>query len=112
MNSTINEQFQWNGFGHAWISDEVGKDSAFLTLFQNRLVDCAKQSLLCDVNTRSNGEHYRLFKSLIEPERYLSVPLSYRFKHCLSNFRSATKYDIFIYFMLVCLQRNVYFLEK
>jgi len=42
----------------------------------------------------------------------LSVPLSHRFKHCLSNFRSATKYDIFIYFMLVCLQRNVYCIEN
>jgi len=30
-----------NGFGHAWISGEVGNDSAFLPLFQNRLVDCA-----------------------------------------------------------------------
>jgi len=26
-----------NGFGHAWISGEVENDSAFLTLFQNRL---------------------------------------------------------------------------
>jgi len=112
-----------NGFGHAWISGEVGNDSAFLTLFHIRLVDCAKQSLLDDVNTRSKWEHYRLFKSLIEPERYVSVSLSCRLKHCLSNFRCSghqlmiekgrhMKIDRAYRFCPLCLQRNVYCIEN
>jgi len=66
-------------------------------------------------------EHYRLFKSLIEPERYMSSPFLYRFKHCLSNFRCSghqlrigngrhMKTDRSLY--PPCLPRNVYCIEN
>ena len=112
-----------NSFEYVWKSGEVENDSAFLTLFQNRLVDCAQQSLLCYFNTRSKGEHYRLFQSLIEPERYWSVPLQYRLKHGLSNFRCSChqlmiekgrhmKIDRTYRLCPLCLQRNIYCIEN
>jgi len=111
------------GFGHAWISNELGNSVTFLNICHTRLVDCAKQTLLGDINSRAKGLHYKLFKSLIEPERYLSTPLSYRLKHCLSNFRCSghqlmiekgrhVGIDREYRFCPLCLHRNVYSIEN
>lgn len=75
------------GFGFAWLADGVGDVNAFLTLFTTRLTDCALQTLSDDIQTSPKAQLYKTFKVNFDPECYLSMPLSYKFKRILSNFR-------------------------
>ena len=67
-----------HGFGYVWIAKELGSQAVFLHLFSQRLRDCAYQSLLADIENSPKTLTYKLYKSAIEPEQYLSLPLTYK----------------------------------
>ena len=78
--------FQY-GFGYAWLADEIGDTCAFLTLFSQRLSDSSYQTLRDDIDSSAKAITYKLFKSNLAPETYLSIDLPYLYKKTLSNFR-------------------------
>ena len=75
------------GFGYVWIVNEVGNQALFIQNFTQRLKECAYQSTFDDIGSSSKALTYKLYKSAIEPESHLSLPLSYIQKRMLSNLR-------------------------
>jgi len=113
--------FQY-GFGYAWIHGDVGNTVAFLKLFQDRLKDCAKQKILASINSSPKAISYKLYKSNLHPERYLSIPLPYILKKTLSNFRCSShnlmiekgrhmKIDRQFRFCQYCQTKNIYVID-
>ena len=76
-----------HGFGYVWIAQDVGQINLFIKVFTNRLKDCALQKLYADMELSPKTDHYKHYKTLLNPERYLSINLPYPWKKCLANFR-------------------------
>jgi hypothetical protein len=110
------------GFGYVWIAEEIGDINRFMSEFKKRLKDCARQSILEDIGTSPKSTSYKLFKSTLEPESYLSLPLNYYLKRTLSNFRCSS-HSLMIEkgrhlnierdyrFCKYCLSRDIYTVE-
>ena len=75
------------GFGFVWLSQTVGNKNLFLLEFMQRVKDISCQNWCSDVVNSCKLRTYYQFKSMLEPEKYLSC-LSLR-KHIvsLSKFR-------------------------
>ena len=110
------------GFGYAWLADGVGNINSFLLMFKNRLKDCSSQHLHEFINNSSKALHYRHFKTVLNPERYLSMDLPYTLKKAFANFRCSS-HDLLIEkgrhmnidrefrFCPICLKHNIYTIE-
>ena len=57
-----------NGFGHVWISQEVGDEALFLREFTFRLQDIAWRNWRADLESSAKLSTYSEFKSLLNPE--------------------------------------------
>ena len=78
--------FQY-GFGYVWLSEDVGDFNIFLSQFKQRLIDCSYQTLNGNIESSPKALSYKLYKSALNPEKYISVSLPYQYKNLLSNFR-------------------------
>ena len=77
-----------HGFGIVWFSHEVGCERSFLQCLRLRLVDCYKQDWYAKLCNSTHHTWYNSFKSLIQPERYLSKPFVIKpFRDVLVKFR-------------------------
>ena len=61
-----------NGFGYAWIADEIGNQDFFLKLFKQRLKDIYLQKWNSNLNESPKAYYYKEFKSMLETETYLT----------------------------------------
>jgi hypothetical protein len=75
------------GFNFIWFSQEVGDSRAFLALFTQRLSDCALQDWNASIQKSSKLSCYSTFKSLLEPEKYLSTITCVKYRIAISKFR-------------------------
>ena len=75
------------GFGYAWIYQDIGNVNLFLTIFKQRIIDCMLQNWSEKVNDSPRCDTYKHFKSLLEPEKYLSTELPFCFRKALAKFR-------------------------
>ena len=78
------------GFGIVWFEQQIGDPGTFLLNFTQRIKDCYRQEWHYGLNNSPRLEVYCTFKSLLEPEKYLSF-LSYRKKKVLADFRCSTR---------------------
>jgi len=112
-----------NGFGYVWLTDEVADIKLFVSIFKTRLTDCSYQWLNENIQTSPKCLAYKLFKSALTPETYLTVPISYKFKRVLANFRCSghnlmiekgrhLKIDREFRFCEHCTQHNIYVIEN
>ena len=62
----------------------------FLSEFSQRLKDCARQIWHEDVESSPRLRSYRTFKSMLEPEKYLSSVHIFKFRTALSRFRCSS----------------------
>ena len=110
------------GFGYVWIANEVGNRAEFLRICTNRLKDCATQELFGNVASSPKALTYKLYKSALTPETYLSLSLSFVQKRVLSNFRCSShslmiekgrqrNIERHLRFCEFCLGRNVHAVE-
>ena len=83
------------GFGYVWIAQDVGDPLMFLSSFKRRLIDCNIQKWNEGLNNTSKAETYKSFKTLLEPEKYLSLNLPFVMKSMLARFRTST-HDLMI----------------
>ena len=74
-----------NGFGYAWIHQEVGNEVEFPQSFVQRISDIHRQKWFLDINESPCSQ----FKSLVEPEKYLHVINSFWAKKQLAKFRTS-----------------------
>ena len=70
--------FQY-GFGYVWLWQEVGDINTFNMQFKLRLIYCMTQGWHDTVNSSSRCDLYKHVKSLLNPEKYLSINLSHKF---------------------------------
>ena len=78
------------GFGHVWILQYVGDENQFMKIFGQRIKNCFTQKWHGFVDESSKTLHYKFFKSLLTPETYLNVDISYSHKRILSDFRCSS----------------------
>ena len=89
--SFIKDLLFTHDFSYAWIFQDVGNTNEFSKLFTHRIKDCYTQKWYTRVNESPKALHYKYFKSLLNPEFYLSTDLSYIQKRVLSNFRCSSQ---------------------
>jgi hypothetical protein len=75
------------GFSHVWIFSGVGDQKLFLKIFRQRIIDCFQQDWFFKLNNSNRYETYRSFKSLFEPERYLSALTLRKFRTAFVRLR-------------------------
>ena len=64
------------GFGVVWLYQSVGNVNAFLNQFKDRSVCMFKQEWHSRLHDSTRFDLYRQFKSLLEPEKYLSLVIT------------------------------------
>ena len=84
-----------NGFGHVWISQEVGDEALFLREFTLRLQDIARQNWRADLESSAKLSTYSEFKSLLNHEKYLKVVKNYFIGKQLAKLRTSN-HDLII----------------
>ena len=60
------------GFGYAWFNQRVGNIYIFLSEFKQRLHDISRQKWTSDITSSPKLETYCQFKTLLEPDKYLT----------------------------------------
>ena len=75
------------GFGIVWLSQGVGDPELFLNIFKQRLKDCMQQNWIESINNSTRFENYKHFKTMLNPEKYLYVGLSFSLWKYLAKFR-------------------------
>ena len=78
------------GFGHVWLNQGVGSTRLFLLEFSQRLKDCARQSWHGEIESSPKLRSYCTFKSMLEPEKYLTSVHILKFRTALSRFRCSS----------------------
>jgi len=78
------------GFGIAWITQDIGNVNVLIAMFKDRLTESFNSNTVSDINTSPMALRYKLFKSALNPELYLSLALPYKFKRILANVRCSS----------------------
>ena len=74
------------GYGCVWLTQSVGDETQFLSSFRLRIEDNFRQEWYTDILENKKLETYKTFKSLLEPEIYLTID-SFFLRRELSKFR-------------------------
>ena len=83
------------GFGFVWIAQDVGDSNQFMNIIKIRLKDIYSQKWHDSLINTSKTDTYKCYKSLLTPEKYLSINLQYLYKQALAKFRTST-HDLMI----------------
>ena len=75
------------GFRHVWISQDFGDEHLSLSVFKQRVKDCTIQNWHADLDDSTRCDTYKYFKSLLVPEMYLKLELSFKLMKSLPRFR-------------------------
>ena len=79
------------GFGLVWLSQDFGNMNLFIMQFKQRLVDCYKQEWSNNVHESSRCDTYKHFKTILEPEKYLSFGIPHSHIQALARFRCSVE---------------------
>ena len=85
--SSIKALLCTHGFGVVWVEHGVGNKTLFLNEFGERLKDCYRQEWYRDIHNSSKLSIYCMFKSLLEPEKYLEYINIWKFRQAMARFR-------------------------
>ena len=75
------------GYGCVWLTQSVGDETQLLNSFRLRIEDNFRQEWYIDISENKKLETYKIFKSLLEPEIYLTTKDSFYLRKELSKFR-------------------------
>ena len=80
------------GYGFVWIAQEVEYIyiNIFISQVKQRLTDCLKQNWHASIDESSRCDSYKLFKTLLNPERYLSIDMPFLHKKAMARFRCSS----------------------
>ena len=88
--SSVKEFLFKYGFGVVWMEQGVGNEILFLAEFVERVKDCYRQDWYRDIHNSSKLSIYCTFKSLLEPEKYLSCVNIWKYRKDLARFRTSS----------------------
>ena len=75
------------GFSYVWLNGGVVHEKAFLRAFRQRLIDCHKQEWFSKIMESDRFSTYCSFKSLLQPERYLTYITINKFRNIFVKLR-------------------------
>ena len=75
------------GFSEMCLNGGVGNEKIFLRMFRQRMVDCFKQTWAGKLHDSERFQFYRSFKSLLQPEQYLTQISISKSRTSLTRFR-------------------------
>ena len=84
-----------SGFGHVWQNQNVNSKSTFILSLTQRLKDMYMQIWTASLTLTNKSFYYKMFKSEIRKEDYLSKVTIRKFRTALSRFRCSS-HDLFI----------------
>ena len=79
-----------HGFGIVYINGNVGDEQGFLSQLKERLIIEAQHNWRVDVNVNGRLKTYSQFKSILEPEKYLTCIDTFAFRQALALFRCSS----------------------
>ena len=68
----------------------MGNKNVFISCFHSRVVDICKQQWSVNVTAKPKLRTYLTFKSILEPERYLTLNCNVKFIQVLARFRCSS----------------------
>ena len=74
-------------YGYAWIMQDSGNKSAFVSEFKQRIIDTDYQQWQMNINNKPKLTSYSTYKSLLNVEYYLSYENLRIYKQALARFR-------------------------
>ena len=86
--SSIRNLLFSHGFGFVWLFQCVGNKRVFLNSFKRVAMDIYVQTWNSVLQNSSRYNLYREFKSLLEPEKYLSTVISWKHRNMLIRLRA------------------------
>jgi len=78
------------GFNYIWLAQELGDIDLFITMFKQRVKDCALQEWHSNVCATSKLSYYSEYKTLLDVERYLTVVPHINLRKCIARFRCSS----------------------
>lgn len=75
------------GFSFVWLNGGVVHEKAFLRAFRQRLIDCYKQEWFGKIMESDRFSTYSSFKSLLQPEKYLTDITLTKFRNIFVKLR-------------------------
>ena len=76
-----------HGFGYIWLYQSVGNITIFLNDFRKVAIDMFYQGWQSNLENSSRYDLYKTFKTLLEPERYLSVLTNRQLRNAYVKYR-------------------------
>ena len=83
----VKDCFDKFGFSHVWLDGGVAHEKVFLSELRQRMIDCYKQQWSAKLRDSDRFKFYRSFKSLLEPEQYLTNINISKFRSALVRLR-------------------------
>ena len=74
------------GFGYVCVYRDVDNVDDILQLYKDRLICCNTQTWSGSLFDSSRCETYRMYKSLLEPEKYLSLKILFYYRKAFAKF--------------------------
>ena len=87
MASDIRNLLFSHGFGRIWLCQTLGDVDRFINEFRVRAIDMFGQDWNSTLDSSSSYEYYRTFKTLLQPEKYLSLITKYRLRTLFVKYR-------------------------
>ena len=88
--SNVRELLFKYGFGFVWVSQDIGDIPTFLQQFKQRLFDCMFQNWQSGITDSTRCDFYKNIKTLLNPERYLSIKLPFNIMKSYARFRCSS----------------------
>ena len=79
-----------NGFGIAWLCQDVGNKKLFISEFKDRLISCYKQNWHSNIQEHEKYVWFSSFKSIFQPEMFLKAITNKFHRSMLARFRCRT----------------------
>ena len=93
--SSVKQLLYLYGFRNYLGVQEIGDMDLFLSVFSQRLKDRATQNWRDTIDNSNRCYFYKNFKSLLTPEKYLTMGLSYELRKSLALFRCSSRMYFF-----------------
>ena len=78
------------GFGFVWLSQDIGDIGWFTLQFKQRIEDCMRQGWHYDIFNSSRCDLYKNIKTMLDPERYVTLNIPFKLKRSMARFRCSS----------------------
>ena len=85
--SKVRELLFQYGFGHVWLSEDVGDINHFMKTFKQRLIDCSIQDWSARISESGKARHYTFIMPSLQAANYIFYNIPIKFRIALSKLK-------------------------